>query len=111
MTNNPLNNPENRERLAREVVETFTMDDLVSFVINSLEENYVVSDDDFQEDWETYMDELSNNKFHNGDEVFWTDPDDGLCSGVATFIQLVNEEIAIIEKDGVQIEVYTDEIS
>jgi len=57
MANNPLNNPENRERLAREVVETFTMDDLVSFVINSLEENYVVSDDDFQEDWETYMDE------------------------------------------------------
>ena len=57
MTNNPLNNPENRERLAREVVETFTMGDLVSFVINSLEENYVVSDDDFQEDWETYMDE------------------------------------------------------
>ena len=53
----------------------------------------------------------SNNKFHNGDEVFWTDPDDGLCSGIATFIKLVNEEIAIIEKDGVQIEVYTDEIS
>lgn len=111
MTNKPLNNPENRERLAREVVETFTMDDLVSFVINSLEENYVVSDDDFQEDWETYMDELNNNKFHHGDEVFWTDPDDGLCSGIATFIQLVNEEIAIIEKDGVQIEVCTDEIS
>ena len=57
MTSNPLNNPENRERLAREVVETFTMDDLVSFVINSLEENYVASDDDFQEDWLTYMDE------------------------------------------------------
>ena len=59
MTSNPLNNPENRERLAREVVETFTMDDLVSFVINSLEENYVASDDDFQEDWLTYMDEQS----------------------------------------------------
>ena len=57
MTSNPLNNPENRERLAREVVETFTMDDLVSFVINSLEENYVASEDDFQEDWLTYMDE------------------------------------------------------
>ena len=57
------------------------------------------------------MTNSNNNKFHNGDEVFWTDPDDGLCSGVATFIELVNEEIAIIEKDGVQIEVYTDEIS
>jgi hypothetical protein len=57
------------------------------------------------------MTKSSNNKFHNGDEVFWTDPDDGLCSGIATFIQLVNEEVAIIEKDGVQIEVYIDEIS
>ena len=57
MTSNPLNNPENRERLAREVVETFTMDDLVSFVINSLENSYIESDDDFQEDWLTYMDE------------------------------------------------------
>ena len=57
------------------------------------------------------MTNSNNNKFHNGDEVFWTDPDDGLCSGIATFIQSVNEEIAIIEKDGVQIEVYTDEIS
>lgn len=54
MTNNPLNNPENRESLAREVVETFSMDDLVSFVINTLIVNYVVSDDDFQEAWETY---------------------------------------------------------
>ena len=57
MTTDAENNRENRERLAREVVETFTMDDLVSFVINSLEENYVASDDDFQEDWLTYMDE------------------------------------------------------
>ena len=57
------------------------------------------------------MTNSGNNKFHYGDEVFWTDPDDGLCSGIATFIQLINEEIAIIEKDGVQIEVYTDEIS
>jgi hypothetical protein len=54
MANKPLNNPENRERLAREVVETFSMDDLVSFVINTLIVNYVVSDDDFQEDWKTY---------------------------------------------------------
>ena len=51
---NPLNNPENRERLAREVVETFGMDDLVSFVINSLQERYVASDVDFQEDWATH---------------------------------------------------------
>ena len=57
------------------------------------------------------MTNSGNNKFHYGDEVFWTDPDDGLCSGIATFIQLVNEEVAIIEKDGVQIEVFTDEIS
>jgi hypothetical protein len=106
MTTDTENNLNNRERLAREVVETFTMDDLVSFVTNSLEINYIESDDDFQEDWLTYM-----NKFHNGDEVFWTDPDDGLCSGVATFIQSVNEDITIIEKDGLKIEVYTDEIS
>ena len=57
MTTDAENNRENRERLAREVVETFTMDDLVSFVINSLENSYIESDDDFQEDWLTYMDE------------------------------------------------------
>ena len=57
MTTDAENNRENRERLAREVVETFTMDDLVSFVTNSLEINYIESDDDFQEDWLTYMDE------------------------------------------------------
>jgi hypothetical protein len=56
MTTDAENNRENRERLAREVVETFTMDDLVSFVTNSLELNYVESDDDFEEDWLTYMD-------------------------------------------------------
>ena len=56
MTTDAENNRENRERLAREVVETFTMDDLVSFVVNSLEINYIESDDDFEEDWLTYMD-------------------------------------------------------
>jgi hypothetical protein len=56
MTTDAENNRENRERLAREVVETFTMDDLVSFVTNSLEINYIESDDDFEEDWLTYMD-------------------------------------------------------
>ena len=57
MTTDAENNRENRERLAREVVKTFTMDDLVSFVVNSLENNYIESDDDFQEDWLTYMNE------------------------------------------------------
>ena len=57
MATDAENNRENRERLAREVVETFTMDDLVSFVVNSLEINYIESDDDFQEDWLTYMNE------------------------------------------------------
>ncbi|MBC8226324.1 MAG: hypothetical protein H8E74_04195 [Gammaproteobacteria bacterium] len=57
------------------------------------------------------MTNSSNNKFHNGDEVFWTDPDDGICSGVATFIEYATSDVAIIEKDGVQVEVYTDEIS
>ena len=57
MTTDAENNRENRERLAREVVETFTMDDLVSFVINSLEISYIESDLDFQEDWLTSMSE------------------------------------------------------
>ena len=57
MTTDAENNRENRERLAREVVKTFTMDDLVSFVVNSLENNYIESDADFQEDWLTYMNE------------------------------------------------------
>ncbi len=57
MTTDAENNRPNRERLAREVAETLTMDDLVSFVVNSLEINYIESDDDFQEDWLTYMNE------------------------------------------------------
>jgi hypothetical protein len=50
-----------------------------------------------------------------GDEVFWNDPDDGICSGKAFFRRFMRidcgNDVAIIEKDGVEMECYVDEIS
>tara|TARA_R110000744_G_scaffold21674_1_gene55928 strand:- start:92 stop:253 length:162 start_codon:yes stop_codon:yes gene_type:complete len=50
-------------------------------------------------------------KYHFGDEVYWNDPDNGVCSGIGKFIEYKNQEIAIVEKDGVSIEVYAGELS
>jgi hypothetical protein len=47
-----------------------------------------------------------------GDEVYWNDPDEGTCSGHAIFVrQHCNESVAIIKKDGVEIEVFVKELS
>jgi L-lactate utilization protein LutB len=49
--------------------------------------------------------------YHLGDEVYWSDPDDGACSGIGKFLEYKNEEIALIEKDGVSVEVYVEELA
>ena len=48
---------------------------------------------------------------HQGDEVYWSDPDEGTCSGYGYFVEYLNEEAATIRKDGGIIEVYISELS
>ena len=49
----------------------------------------------------------------HGDEVFWNDPDTSTesCSGKAIFKRYHGNDIAYIEKDGVEMECYVDELS
>ena len=51
------NNVETRFQLAKAVVETFTHDDLVSFVVQRLMEDYRCDPDAFEEDAATFLDE------------------------------------------------------
>ena len=46
-----------------------------------------------------------------GDEVYWNDPDEGTCSGYGTFVRHLNDEVAIIRKDDVEMEVFVKELS
>jgi hypothetical protein len=48
-----------------------------------------------------------------GDHVMWNDPDDGICSGPAIFKRMAEPSslVAIIEKDGVEMECFVDELS
>ena len=49
----------------------------------------------------------------SGDVVYWNDPDDGICSGVATYKRMAEptSTVAIIEKDGVEMECFLDELN
>ena len=46
-----------------------------------------------------------------GDEVYWNDPDEGTCSGHGTFVRHLNDEVAVIRKDDVEMEVFVKELS
>ena len=46
-----------------------------------------------------------------GDEVYWNDPDKGTCSGHGTFVRHLNDEVAVIRKDDVEMEVFVKELS
>ena len=46
-----------------------------------------------------------------GDEVYWNDPDEGACSGHGTFVRHLNDEVAVIRKDDVEMEVFVKELS
>ena len=49
----------------------------------------------------------------NGDEVFWTDPDDGIGSRHITIqaIRIKGEVVCIVGKDGSELECYAHELS
>jgi hypothetical protein len=48
-----------------------------------------------------------------GDEVYWNDPDEGICSGHATFIGHMSyvDGVSVIVKDGIKMQVFTKELS
>ena len=48
---------------------------------------------------------------HAGDEVYWTDPDRGRCSGYGYFVRHIGPEYAVIKKDDTEIEVFVHELS
>lgn len=51
-------------------------------------------------------------KLHSGDEVFWNDPDGGLCSRHLKIqsIRLEDDTATIVEPDGSVVEVFLDEL-
>jgi len=51
------NNEENRTKLAREVVASWSMDELVTFAEHNLIEHFRASPDDFDEEWSLIFDE------------------------------------------------------
>ncbi len=52
-------------------------------------------------------------QLHNGDEVFWNDPDDGACSRHITIqaIAVSGEVVVITGKDGSDLECFAHELS
>lgn len=51
-------------------------------------------------------------KLHQGDQVFWSDPDNGTCSRILTIqtITVVGDVITIMEPDGSVVEAYAREL-
>lgn len=52
-------------------------------------------------------------KLNPGDEVFWTDPDEGICSKVYTIhsIEVRGSVVIIRDTDGSELECFTEELS
>ena len=59
-------------------------------------------------------------KLHNGDEVYWTDPDEGLCSRYYTIQTIIvigpadhepGYTACIMDKDGSTLECFIEELS
>ena len=47
-----------------------------------------------------------------GDEVYWNDPDENICSGVYKVKEIISKDVLLIENDaGSQVEVFTYEVS
>ena len=53
-------------------------------------------------------------KLHSGDEVFWNDPDNGLCSRqycISEIKHLGGKAFSILDKDGSHLECFCNELS
>ena len=53
------------------------------------------------------------NQLQNGDEVYWTDPDEGAASRVYKIrtIEVIGEIVVITEPDGSSLECFPSELS
>jgi len=51
------NNEENREKLSREVVDSWDDDTLIGYAIDQLMEFYKTDDDKFDEDWKAIFED------------------------------------------------------
>jgi hypothetical protein len=49
-------------------------------------------------------------KFNIGDEVYWEDPDEGICSGYGTIIQVNGDIYSIKKHDGGELEAFVHEL-
>ena len=59
------------------------------------------------------MTDLEISQLHNGDEVFWTDPEDGICSRIYTIsaIKVSGDVVSIRDYDGSCLECFAHELS
>ena len=57
--------------------------------------------------------ELWLESLQTGDEVYWNDPDDDICSGHAKFIGHMSnvDGVSVIVKDGIKMQVFVKELS
>jgi len=51
-------------------------------------------------------------KYHTGDEVFWNDPDNGICSKYIKILQIeyIGEVVRIMDYDGNILECFLEEL-
>jgi len=49
-------------------------------------------------------------KYNIGDEVFWNDPDEGICSGYGKVTEVNGEIYSIKKDDGGELEAFENEL-
>jgi len=50
-------------------------------------------------------------KYEIGDEVYWNDPDEGICSGYGEVTEVNGEIYSIKKHDGGEVEAFKDELN
>jgi hypothetical protein len=101
---------ENREKLAEAVVENMDLSDMVQALYEQEVECYERCKDTFEELWHNYY-VVNSDDLRAGDEIYWNDPDADACSGHGVFVKYVNDEVAIVIKDSVELQVFIKELS
>lgn len=56
--------------------------------------------------------EMDRKNLQIGDEVYWNDPDDGMCSGVFKIVEFINDTVVLLRNDsGSETEAFLNELS
>ena len=51
-------------------------------------------------------------ELHEGAEVYWTDPDNGISSGYYHVVKIISEEIVLLKNEaGSEVEVFLSELT